>query len=131
MLVWQNKSELKIWNLLELNCYSELNMQYWHKENLTCLIEIWFYFSFNYSYKDGIANRYGNNKPIQWWYPSPTFVDNKGEPRVPEMIFIYVYRIDINIEQLISFSNKHNLQLHLGQFFLQLSIGLFLLMLLT
>ena len=63
--------------------------------------------------------------------PLPQFVDNKGEPRVPEMIFIYVYRIDINIEQLISFSNKHNLQLHLGQYFLQLSIGLSLLMLLT
>ena len=37
-------------------------------------------------------------------------MDNKGQPWGPAVVvFIYVYCIDINIEQLISCSNKHKL----------------------
>ena len=47
---------------------------------------------------------------------TPTFVDNKGYPCGPAfwttvLGFKYVYRIDINLERLISCSNKHNLHL--------------------
>ena len=47
---------------------------------------------------------------------TPTFVDNKWWPWGPALLttvlgFNYVYGIDINIERLISCSNKHNLHL--------------------
>ena len=47
---------------------------------------------------------------------TPTFVDNKGKPWEPALwttllVFIYVYRIDIKIERLISCSNEHNFHL--------------------
>ena len=47
---------------------------------------------------------------------TPRFVTNKGHPWAPALwttvlVFKYEYRIDINIEQLISRSNKYNLHL--------------------
>ena len=44
------------------------------------------------------------------------FVDNKGSTWEPALsmtllVFIYVYRIDMNIERLMPCSNKHNLHL--------------------
>ena len=44
------------------------------------------------------------------------FVDNKGSTWEPALsmtllVFIYVYRIDMNIERLVPCSNKHNLHL--------------------
>ena len=47
---------------------------------------------------------------------TPIFVENKGWTWEPALwmtlsVFIYVYRIDMNIERLMSCSSKHNLHL--------------------
>ena len=57
---------------------------------------------------------------------TPTFVDNKGQPWGPALwttvlVFNYVYRIDINIERLISCSNK---QLALEKYTLYIFLSL-------
>ena len=52
---------------------------------------------------------------------TPIFVDNKGWTWEPAssmtlLVFIYVYRINMNIERFMPCSNKHNLHLNIYTF---------------
>ena len=74
---------------------------------------MWLYFNFIYFYINLVYCKAGYIEPMEEWYP--TFMDNKGQtwgqvPWTRVLVFIYIYRIDVNIEQLISCWNKHNFQ---------------------
>ena len=112
----QNKSRYKIWCWLELGWYCKLKQStnkeiypmewFWCRYGFILILSIFTYIWF--------VLRLATMSPCKG--DSLTFVDNKGWPWGPALwttvlIFLYVRRIDINIERLISCLNKHNLHL--------------------
>ena len=96
-----------------------LNLTVWsrrQRKNLSLFDRGRFYIKIIYFYKDLFCFKLATTNSYKAY--NPTTVDNEGKPWGPiimlwttMMVFIYVYRIDINVGQLIYFSKKHNLHL--------------------
>ena len=110
------------WNLLNIGCYCELNKhellalkstirlnvldcRRWQRKRLNLFDRDTILFSTISIFIKICCQKKADKKPIQGWYWLWVIKENFGDR------FSFTYCIDVNIEQLISLSNKHNLYL--------------------